>query len=96
VNKKPEPENGIKYFPWPAALTQPGERAYFKIAKLDRPEYQEALARAYRKHGVRASNPNRLRRSGKMIATEPAFKNVEIIKFLNHGFVNRLALNAAV
>jgi len=37
-----------------------------------------------------------LRRWGNVIATEPAFKNVEIIKFLNHVFVNRLAANAAV
>jgi hypothetical protein len=39
------------------ALTQPGELAYFKIGSMERVEYQEALGRAYRKHGVRASNP---------------------------------------
>ena len=38
------------------ALTQPGELAYFKIGSMERVEYQEALGRAYRKHGVRASN----------------------------------------
>ena|ERR1700730_898024 len=59
---EPSPENGgpdTKWFRWPAAVAQPGEPAWFKIARLDRPEYQEALATTYRKHGVRASKPNR-------------------------------------
>jgi hypothetical protein len=37
-----------------------------------------------------------LRQWGKMIATDPAFKNVQITKFLNRAFVNRLADFAAV
>jgi hypothetical protein len=32
---------------------------YFKIGSMDRVEYQEAQGRAYRRHGVRASKPNR-------------------------------------
>lgn len=55
----PSPEPGIKRFRWSAVPGQSGELSYFKIGSMDRVEYQEALGRAYRRHGVRASKPNR-------------------------------------
>jgi hypothetical protein len=56
---EPSPEPGTIWVRWPADLAQQGEPAYFPIARLGRPEYQEALARARRKHGVRVSRPER-------------------------------------
>src|SRR5258707_14014690 len=51
------PEPNVRWFPWPAAAAQPGEKAFFKIGSMDRPEYQEALVRARRKHGAKGSKP---------------------------------------
>jgi hypothetical protein len=39
--------SGINWFRRPAVPAQQGEPAFFKIASMARPEYQEALARAY-------------------------------------------------
>jgi hypothetical protein len=55
----PSPEPGIQWFRWSTVLGRQGEHSYSKIGSMDRVEYQEALTRAYRKDGVRASNPNR-------------------------------------
>jgi hypothetical protein len=56
------PENGgpgVAWFKWSAVPGRQGEISYFKIGSMDRVEYQEAQGRAYRRHGVRASKPNR-------------------------------------